>query len=284
MLSYDDVMQIHYALVELFRNEDPINPPGERPGQLVKSAVDRQMVGANGTLKYPTPTENAATLAYGLCCNHGFHNGNKRTALVSMLVHLDRNNLVFDAGVNPEDVYSLILGMAKHELHMMEIARLPARRSRQKRVRQRKLRDAKPFSADEAVEYTSRWIAERIRPIKKGELLITFRQLNDILKSYGYEITQPDRNTSSIVRLRTVQRTVFLGMIRKAEPAGKSVGTITCPGMNREVGLSAIKEVRRLCELTETDGVDSTAFYNKRSPVDYFLNRYRNILKRLAHK
>ena len=32
--------------------------------------------------------------AFGICCDHPFHNGNTRTALVTMLVHLDNNQQI----------------------------------------------------------------------------------------------------------------------------------------------------------------------------------------------
>ena len=46
---------------------------------LLESAIARQDAGFAGQLKYPTAVVNAATLGYGLCLNHPFHNGNKRT-------------------------------------------------------------------------------------------------------------------------------------------------------------------------------------------------------------
>ena len=35
--------------------------------------VGRQHTGLGDTLKYPRPIESAATLAYGVCCDHAFH-------------------------------------------------------------------------------------------------------------------------------------------------------------------------------------------------------------------
>jgi death-on-curing protein len=43
-----------------------------------------------------------------------------------------------------------------------------------------------------------------------------------------------------------------------------------------------IKALRRLCGLTEADGVDSSAFYDDEAIVDSFVNRYRTVLRRLA--
>jgi len=56
-------------------------------------SVYRQLTGYEGRYKYPLPLSNAAALVYGLCCDHPFYNGNKRLALVALIVHLDRNGI-----------------------------------------------------------------------------------------------------------------------------------------------------------------------------------------------
>src|SRR5438105_4615900 len=94
---------------------------------LLESAVGRQWVGFGDRLKYPNPVENAATLAYGLCCDHAFHNGNKRTALVAMLVHLDRNKWsLFEVGQNA--LYALIIDVAEHTLGLRRKQRMKSGR------------------------------------------------------------------------------------------------------------------------------------------------------------
>jgi hypothetical protein len=86
-LTVEDVLSIHEILVADFAHAgDPISPAGPRGMALVESAVGRQMTSLGGVLKYPEPIGNVATVAFGLCCDHPFHNGNKRTALVSLLV------------------------------------------------------------------------------------------------------------------------------------------------------------------------------------------------------
>ena len=91
-LGLADVMAVHdYLILEFAGTEDPMSPPGVRDENLLASAVARQHVGYDGTLKYATPWLSAATLMFGICNNHPFYNGNKRTALVAGLTHLDRN-------------------------------------------------------------------------------------------------------------------------------------------------------------------------------------------------
>src|SRR5215510_4368531 len=95
MLTVEDVLSVYAALTQDFADSaDPISPAGVRDQGLLESAVYRQETGFGGRLKYDHPLLSAASLAYGLCCDHPFHNGNKRAALVSMLVHIDRNDYV----------------------------------------------------------------------------------------------------------------------------------------------------------------------------------------------
>ena len=76
-LDTDDVRRIYDVLVEDFtQSSDPIEPAGVRDDHLLEPAVSRQYVSSGEILKYKTPEENAATLAYGLCNNHPFFNGN----------------------------------------------------------------------------------------------------------------------------------------------------------------------------------------------------------------
>src|SRR5262250_3424596 len=115
-LASHDVLRIHERLVLDFSGTaDPIEPPGVRSEALLESAVGRQHAGLGSQLKYPAVGENAATLLYGICMDHPFHNGNKRTALVSMLAHLDRNHRTL-FGVSQDDLFNLMIAVASHSI------------------------------------------------------------------------------------------------------------------------------------------------------------------------
>lgn len=130
-LTATDVITVHETLARDFAlTADPISPPGVRSNHLLESAVARQDVSFGNALKYPDPVANAATLAYGICCNHPFHNGNKRTALVSMLVHLDRNKLALYQS-NQDELYELMISVADHSVGLTALSE----RSRKKFAR-----------------------------------------------------------------------------------------------------------------------------------------------------
>ena len=95
-LNESDVNAIHNELVEEFANKtDPIAPPtGVRDVNLLGSAISRPQTEFGGERKYPSVEMTAAALLHSLIHKHPFHNGNKRTALVSMLAFLGLNRLL----------------------------------------------------------------------------------------------------------------------------------------------------------------------------------------------
>ncbi len=97
-LSFDQVLHIHYELVDMFADQgDPITPSGPRDENLLHSAITRPQTSIGDTEKYETVESKAAALFHSLVMNHAFHNGNKRTAFVATLVFLDSNNRRIDA-------------------------------------------------------------------------------------------------------------------------------------------------------------------------------------------
>lgn len=142
---------------------------------LLESAVFRQHTGSGNVMKYRTPAENAATLTYGICSNHAFHNGNKRTALVAMLVHLDKNRYVVKPGTSHTDLFELVRAIANHSLGQ------PRSDPRKRRPTVVKVSD------DEEVAEITKWIDKRFRSIVRGEKPISFSRLRQILNARGFQ-------------------------------------------------------------------------------------------------
>lgn len=250
-LSSEEVYRIHESLVKDFlESNDPISPPGIKSADLLESAISRQWTGYLDDLKYKTPYANAASLAYGICCNHPFYNGNKRTALVSMLCHLDKNDITFSEGVKHDDLYKFMIRVASHRLIT------------------RKKRDAD--YVDLEVQEMSKWIRRNSRKIEKGERVITYRELESILNNRDFWIEDLSGNFAFIVRYEEGKR------------EGVRVMKIPYPGKGRSVDIKTIKSIREKCGLTEGQGVDSKTFYKSQKPVDDFIKKYRTLLKRLA--
>ena len=115
-LEAEDVMRVHLALVGFFADQgDPIAPAGARPGGLLESAVGRPRTSLGSTDKYPSLELKAAALLHSLVTSHPFHNGNKRTGLVSTLAFLEHNGKRFTA---PDDeLFDFVLAVANKEGH-----------------------------------------------------------------------------------------------------------------------------------------------------------------------
>ena len=264
-LSLDEVRRIHAILVEDFADSnDPISPPGVRSEDLLASAVSRQWTGLGPVLKYPSPIENAATLLYGICGNHPFHNGNKRTALVSMLAHMDKNRLAL-YNTSQRDLYTLMIDLAAHRLGMPRDTH-----------RRRRPMDLTP---DVEVEAIIQWLLKRTSQVVRGEKQISYREFRNILHRFGYGLGKPKNNSIDIIRTETKTK----GILRKKNiEVTKRIGNIPYPGERREVGVRHIKYVREICGLREEDGVDSEAFYSYTDVIGGFVNRYRRVLRDLA--
>ena len=110
-LSEGDVVDIHNALVAMFSTDDPIEPPGVRDANLLGSAVARPRTGLGNVDKYETIDKKAAALFHSLVKNHAFHNGNKRTALVALIVFLGRNGKLLDE-ITDRELFDFVVSVA----------------------------------------------------------------------------------------------------------------------------------------------------------------------------
>lgn len=268
-LSTENVLDVHNELVKEFADSsDPIFPPGVKSMELLESAVSRQYTSIDGHYKYPDPISNAATLTYGICNDHAFHNGNKRTALVSMLVHLDKNRFTFTT-VTQDEFFNMILGVATHQI---------VHTGRNKKSTSK---DSKPHP-DEEVEALTRWIKEKAIPIRRGDKQITYRDLRKILKRFNCELDNPKGNSIDIICIRKLKQRK--GFTTETIEVRKKVWNITYRGENAIVPINVIKDVRNVCKLREEDGITSETFYSEGDIINSFINIHRTLLRKLANR
>jgi len=275
-LSCADVEAIHDALVTHFEESgDPMTPAGVRDRGLLESAVGRQIVGSGNVLKYRDARANAATLLYGLCMNHPFHNGNKRTALVACLAHLDGNRYIPDNVLHSE-FYNLVLALADHKLSSLSLlAKETKRLSKQDTSK-------KPNSkSDVEVHLLTKWLELTTRIIDKRERPLTIRTLRQILTRLGCQFAEPHQNFIDIYGPEKLVRTKILSIIPRTK-VKRDRTQISYPGEGSVVSVNTIKMIRREFNLTPDDGIDSRVFYDKQAVVDAILNDYQGILRRLA--
>ncbi|MFC5700729.1 type II toxin-antitoxin system death-on-curing family toxin [Cohnella faecalis] len=92
-LTVQEVIAIHIALIKKYSPGELI---GVKDGGLLDSAILRPQSSAFGEDAYPTLFEKAAALFESIGQNHPFHNANKRTAFVALVIFLKYNSYSFD--------------------------------------------------------------------------------------------------------------------------------------------------------------------------------------------
>lgn len=167
------------ATQDAFGLTEPLHP------DKLSSAVFRQSTGGGGVYKYNTVAEVGATLFYGVAMSHAFENGNKRTALVSLLVFLDKNKTLL-VGAGEDDLYELARSVASHEI---------ALGPNEKRT------------VDTEVGAVAAWIREHTRPRILGDTVIQFKELCAVLEELGCEFEKPEGNYIKIRRAGHVVKT-----------------------------------------------------------------------------
>ncbi len=277
-LTKEEVLSIHGALVRYFHEiGQPIAPEGVKNDSVLDSAVHRQHTGSGHQQKYPEPWTNAASLTYGLCMGHPFHNGNKRTALVTMLVHLERNGLVPKSTLTHNRIYNLMLFLAAHHLTSARMA-LEGGQDAIEKLGVPPRRDA-----DEEVAILAEWIRANFHKEDKREHPLTFRQLRRILSDHGCYFGDPHQNFIDIYRDEETVESGFLGWgKKKIVKRRKRLFQLSYAGEGELVRVPTVRQIRKACCLMPEDGVDSRVFYSGEARVDAIINQYRNILNKLA--
>jgi death-on-curing family protein len=254
LLSESEVENIHYELVKDFESgPDPIDPPGVRDSDLLASAVFRQHTSFGDSLKYPSIEMAAAALFHALVHDHPFHNGNKRTGLVSMLALLDENAMTVKEDCVEDELFELVLRLAQHKVV-----------SRGKDL------------ADREMLFLAEWIRGHTRHIERGDRPVQWRRLRRILAGFDCQLTSSPGgrvNVSRILeepgRLRTRKRTLATQVKYTDE--------------GREAQVHTLKKIRHDLWLDEEHGIDSQSFYRMGGLMpSAFIVRYRKTLKRLA--
>ena len=244
-LPRETVEKIHWFLVKEFApTRDPIVPPGVKEMNLLESAMTRCRTSLGRDVKYPTLPLSAAALLHSLIHNHPFHNGNKRTALVSCLTFLDANDMSLRC--LDDELFAFVMHIGAHGVSLGE----------------GELATIGDVS-DREVWAIARWMHSRMYKKAAPTRHIRFRELRRILNEYGCALETPVRGFVRISRghLRTQ---IWYG------------------GEGREVDASVLHKVRHDLELDEAHGCDSSFFYDAEERLPDFVTKYRKTLDRLA--
>lgn len=172
---------LRIATRDAFGYTEPTNP------DKFSSAVYRQFTSGGGIYKYNTIHDVAANLLYGIAMSHAFENGNKRTALVSTLIFLDKNK-TYLVNTDEDELYELVRSVAAHEIELPNGA-------------------ARTVEAE--TEAVASWVRGRIRPKVLGDKSMTFKELKEQLEEFGCTFDKPDANYVKIHRNEWMVKTGY---------------------------------------------------------------------------
>ncbi len=243
-LNLADLKKIHWTLVEDFSSSrDPISPPGEKDLSLLESALMRCQTSLGHDDKYPTAPMSGAALMHSLIHNHPFHNGNKRTALVSLLVFLDKNGWTLTT--EQDHLFDFLLKAGAHDL--VDRSAIPTQ-----------------DFADAEVNAIARWLTQNLKRTEHPHKHLKFHQLRTILQRYGCTL-DPGATGSKMNIYRDGKRC-----------------QIAYYGEGRHVDVDSIAKTRHDLALDEMHGYDTDMFYNAEDRLPAFITKYRKTLNRLA--
>jgi prophage maintenance system killer protein len=258
-----DVLRAHYLIVDYFATEhnEGVGGVGPKSLNLLHSTLGRQFSGYDGKIKWKTNYEVCASLFWGLVKNHAFHDVNKRTAVLSLFYHLLKIKRYPN---KPHKVYEqLAINVAANMLE-----EYPA------------FWDYKG-KPDAEVLFIANFLYRNTRAMEKTEYKITYRELDSILRKNGYGLSNPDRNQIDIIKFYEETS----GLIkRKVSIKEKRLTSMGFPGWTRQVNVNAVKQIRRLTNLTSENGCDSETFYHGADSLPYLIDEFQGLLKRLADK
>ena len=266
-LGIRDVLKAHYLIADYFFDQGHgMGGIGPKSMDLLHSAMLRQHISYGGTVKWSTRYDVCATLFYGLIKGHPFHDANKRTALLSLIYHLDTLNLC--PTISHRDLEEFAVDVANNQL--------AARR------RFRELVQDTADDDDASVMYVSHFIRKNSRRIDKRHYTVTYKELKQILNKFGYDLQNPRHNSIDIVRIE--ERRKIFGLFGEKEKVDVRVAQIGFPNWTAQVGKGAIGTVRKTTNLTYDKGVDSQTFFKNADPISVLISRYKEPLRRLADR
>lgn len=249
-LSYDDVLTVHFVLSDMFYGiGSGLGGIGPKSLDLLLSAISRQHVSFSGVDKWTKPEDLAATLLYGIVLNHPFHDANKRTGFLSALLLLERYKITIR--VTEKQFEDFIVSVAERSFRELE-----------------KFKRSFAGQDDADVRYIAHYIRLCTRQSDKKDYIVTYRELDSLLRRFGFGLSNPHANTIDVIEI----------------DSGRRVCNIGCHGHSRQVAKPVIKYVRQETGLDFLNGCDSGAFFKGEEPINNLLAKYYEPLERLAYR
>lgn len=250
-------------LADYFSDEDESIVYGVKNHTILGSALGRQFTSLGDKLKYSKPIEICGTLFYGLIKNHAFHDGNKRTAFLILVYHLQKHGLQFIERKNKERIETLSVNLAANTL-----------KENYERFARFKDHD------DPEVSFVIDYLERNTRKTDKRYYNVTYNEFDSLLNKYDVKLENPHKNYIDVMQFK------FPNGIFKVKKKQKwcKVMTIGFPGWKKKVGLKAVKEVLKKTGLNAENGIDSKVFFKGFPSLSVMIEEYNEPLRRLKDK
>jgi len=105
-LTLAEVLAVHGDRIRKYGGSSGLRDLGA-----LSSAIGNVQASFGGAFLHESSFEMAASYLYGICRNHPFIDGNKRTALACALVFLELNDVTIVCA--EDDLYELVIGVAE---------------------------------------------------------------------------------------------------------------------------------------------------------------------------
>ncbi len=115
LLTLEELIWLHAVAIGEFGGSRGVRDRG-----LLESGLGRPLAGFGGHRLFTTSFERAGALAEALLQNHGFVDGDKRTAMYAMAAWLEREGFRFEASRG--ELRDLALNLAEHHINVKEVA------------------------------------------------------------------------------------------------------------------------------------------------------------------
>lgn len=237
---------------------------GPRDIGLLESAVARQITGYGGQIKWDTQYEVVSTLFYGLIKNHPFHDANKRTALLTCLVHLSK--------------CGKCLRLDDKHLEDFTVDVAESRIDHYKATHRKGISESK---SDEEVRIIAKWLRRNLRNIDDEYREISYETLRQIMNGHDFDLQDPKGNYINVTK-RKVKRSIF--RLWPVIDDYERVGRIGFHSWKSTVPRSETKKIREMTSLTKANGYDAAAFYGWEDPIRYLIGQYETPLRNLADR
>jgi len=260
LICFREVIKAHYLIADYFMAEGEQIICGVKDLNILGSSLGRQIAGFGAFNKWETAEEKCATLFYGLIKNHPFHDANKRTALLTLLYHLNKLDRVIDT--EQRDFENLAVNVAGDTYQFYK--------------KFKRFED----QPDKEVRFIADFLRKNTRKIDKQLYQVTFQEFNTLLHKFNVYLENPNGNHIDVVTLKEKRK--LLGLRKEIDRI--KILQIGFPGWKRQVNPKALKEVLKVAKLTPENGVDSQTFFKGAEPLGALIDQYSGPLKRLKDK